>query len=471
MGENVMLNDEIVLKRISDASNFAKNVQEELNAMVTFVDYNDQLENMNMHKSGKMFGVPIVLKDNVNTKGIKTTASSKMLENYVPIYDATIVTKLKNAGAIIIGKSSMDELAMGGTNLTAATGSVKNPYDTNRMSGGSSGGSASLVGKGVVTMAIGSDTGDSIRKPAAFCGCVGLKPTYGRISRYGIIPYSSSLDHVGCFTGSVKDAAIALEVLAGRDDLDMTSSYEPVDNYSEFLSGDIKGKKIAILKNVTDNISNVDVLKCFDESIEKLKQQGAIVEEVILNEKLMLAILPTYYLIANCEATANHANLNGICYGNQVESQTSEQIMIKSRTNGFGPLIRKRFVIGSYGLFVENQEKLFKQAQKVRRLIVEEYDKVLKDFDFVCAPASASIAPLLDDKHLDQLSDEYLVAENHMIISNFTGYPSITVPMGFVDKMPVGINFTAHKFDEGNLLNLAYTHELCNDFKVMKAGN
>ena len=461
-------NKDEAISNLKDTFEGLKSVQQELNAVVTFIDYEDQLSTMELNKGKKLYGNGVVLKDNVNTKNIKTTASSKILENYVPIYDATIVKKLKDAGAVILAKSSMDELAMGGTNLTAATGSVKNPYDNTRMSGGSSGGSAALVGKNVVSVAIGSDTGDSIRKPASFCGCVGLKPTYGRISRYGIIPYCSSLDHVGFFTSNVKDAAICLEVLAGRDDLDMTSSYKEVDNYSEFLSGDIKGKKIAILKNVTDNISNQDILKCFDDSIEKLKNQGAIIEEVTLDEQLMLAILPTYYLIANCEATANHANLNGISFGNKVNADSAADIMIKTRTNGFGPLIKKRFVIGSYGLFVENQEKLFKQAQKVRRLIVDEYNKVLDDYDFVCAPSSASIAPLLDDKHLDQLSEEYLIAENHMILNNFTGYPSISVPMGFVDNMPVGINFTAKAFDEKNLLNLAYTHEIINDFKNVK---
>ncbi len=400
-------------------------------------------------------GIAIALKDNVSTKGILTTASCKILDNYVPVYNATIVDKLEANGFVTVCKASMDELAMGGTNLTALTGPVKNPYDLTRISGGSSGGSAVLVASGALSCAIGSDTGDSIRKPASFCGVVGVKPTYGRISRYGIIPYASSLDHVGYFTTCVDDATKLLEVLAGRDDKDMTSSCLPVPSYSQLCNGDVKGKKILVFKNVVDAISNEEVKKCFSKVIDNLKQDGAIVKEVYFNETLMKAILPTYYIIANAEATANHSNLDGINFGQRVDGGSIEEIMINSRSAGFGPWIKKRFIIGSYALFEENQDRILKKAHKIRRLIVDEVMKELKDADILIAPAAPGIAPKIEGTSTDELSEEYLVADNHMVIENFAGLPSLTLPMGFVDNMPVGVNVSANPFKEDVMFNVA----------------
>lgn len=446
-------------QRVEEALNKAKALQPLLNAVVTFVDPQSQLDQLADKPETPMHGVPVVLKDNVCTRGIRTTASSKILDNYVPFYNAHIVDKLQQAGAIVIAKASMDELAMGGTNLTAASGPVYNPYDRSRMAGGSSGGSAALVAAGVVPFAIGSDTGDSVRKPASFCGVLGMKPTYGRISRYGIIPYSSSLDHVGYFTRSALDAAQALKILAGRDDRDMTSSDREVPDYAAALNSDLRGRRVAVLGNVMEAIDNPQVKALFEQSVEALKQRGAEVRVIDLNEDLMKAILPAYYLIANCEATANHSNLDGIRFGVQQPGESMEEVMIRSRTEGFGSLIRKRFVIGSYGLFVENQEKLFRQAQRVRRLIVEDVTRAMQDFDILIAPASSDVAPKLDDDSRDQLSDGVLIAENHMIIGNFTGWPSCTVPMGMIDGLPVGLNMTSHAWDEQSLFDFAAAME------------
>lgn len=450
---------ELALKR-------AHKSHELYNDVVTFIDPSAQIANM--PKEGKMKGIPIALKDNVCTKGIKTTACSNILANYVPIYNAHIVDKLQQAGAICIAKASMDELAMGGTNLTSNIGPCLNPYDTTRMSGGSSGGSAVLVASGAVDFAIGSDTGDSIRKPASYCGIVGVKPTYGRISRYGIIPYSSSLDHVGYFTRSIEDAAISLEVLAGRDDRDMTSSYREVEEYSKLLNSDLNGKKIAVFKNVYDGLTNQQTIDIFNDLLKKMEAKGAIIDFVALPDDLCKALLPTYYLIANCEATANHSNLDGLRFGVQKEGKDVEEIMINSRTAGFGSLIRKRFVIGSYGLFVENQEKLFRQAQRVRRLIVNEVKDILSKYDCLIAPASNDIAPHLDDNSRDQLSDEYLIVENHMVIGNFTGYPSMTLPMGMIDGCPIGVNLTCMAFEESKMFNLGLAIEEITGLKDMK---
>ena len=444
-----------VEKNVQKCAALSEDAQKKLNAIVTFIDPSEQIEAVKkMDESLPLYGVPIAIKDNFNTKGIRTTASSRILDNYVPIYDATVIKKLKDAGAILFAKTSMDELGMGGTNLNAYTGKVNNPYDVNRISGGSSGGSAALVAEGVVPVAMGTDTGDSIRKPAAYCGIVGFKPTYGRISRYGVIPYASILDHVGCFTTCIKDAARMLQVCAGRDDHDMTSSYEKIEEYEKNLNSDIRGKKIAILDNVMNSIEDQRIVDSFNEVIEKLEKRGAIVERVSMDETLLQTLLPVYLIIANAEACANHSNLDGVRFGMREEGHDLEEIMINSRTKGFSSAVRKRFVLGSYSLFVENQEKLFRKAQKVRRVIVDEYKKILEQYDCVIASAAPTVAPHPEDSVGEKMSDTYLVAENFMVLGNMSGYPSLTLPSGFVEGLPIGINVTAKAFDEQNLLNI-----------------
>lgn len=454
------MNKKDIESRVYEAYEKAKESQDRLNAVVTFVDPKDQLEALKeVDEKAPMYGMPIVLKDNVNTKGIRTTASSRILDNYVPVYNAHIVDKLEKAGAIVIAKSSMDELGMGGTNRNAYTGPVHNAWDDTRISGGSSGGSAALVAAGVVPFAIGTDTGDSVRKPAAYNGIIGMKPTYGRISRYGIIPYASSLDHVGYFTTSIKDAAVALEVLAGRDDRDMTSSFEKVEAYASNLNSDLRGKRIAILDNVQEAIEDEEIRQNFDSLMKKLQARGAVVEHVRMDDKLMNALLPTYYIIANAEATANHSNLDGIRFGMREDGESVEDVMINTRTKGFCSYVRKRFVIGSYSLFVENQDKIFRKAQKVRRLIVNNLKQILDQYDVVIASAAGTIAPHVDESKDSHLGADNNVAENHMVLGNFSGYPSITVPTGFSKGMPIGINMSAKAFDEQTLFNIGLAIE------------
>ena len=430
--------------------------QDKLNATITAIDPKDidydKLE-------GKLNGIPVALKDNVSTKGIKTTAASRILDNYYPVYDATIVEKLRKEGAVFVAKASMDELAMGGSNLTSMIGPCHNPYDLNRISGGSSGGSAVLVASGAVSVAIGSDTGDSVRKPAGYCGVVGVKPTYGRISRYGIIPYASSLDHVGYFTRNIKDASLVLEVLAGRDDHDMTSSFEKVDEYSKLLNSNVEGKKILVFDNVVENIREDIIINSFNNVIKGLEEKGAVIKHVRFDDKLMKALFPTYFIIANAEATANHSNLDGIRFGHRVDGNTIEEIMINTRTRGFSSFIKQRFVVGSYSLFEENQERLLKKAQRVRRLIVDEVMKELKDADCLIAPASGNVAPLIKGNKSDELTPEYLIAENHLVIGNFGGLPSLTQPMGFKDNLPFGVNITCNPFKEADMFNIALAIE------------
>lgn len=439
--------------------------QERLNALVTMTQ-DKALEDLEKADFDTLLsGIPYVLKDNYNTKGILTTASSRMLENYVPVYNAHVVEKLEEAGTCLVAKASMDELAMGGTNKSALTGPVANPWDTRRISGGSSGGSAAIVASGVVPFALGSDTGDSIRKPAGFCGIVGMKPSWGRISRFGVIPYASSLDTVGAFTRNVRDMAIVIETMAGRDDRDMTSSYQPVPHYLDNLNADIHGLKIAVLRSVSDEIRNLKVKENFEQVIQTLKDLGATVEDVRMPMELMRTLLPTYTIIANSEATSNHSCLDGIKYGNRQDGQTTDEIMINSRTHGFGDHIKRRFILGNLALATENQEKMFKKAQRVRRLVVDELNKIYQDYDIILTPNGGGVAPMLDEATDDRLSDEYLILENHLCLGNFAGTPSLSLPTGFVDDMPIAVNFMGRLFEEQTVLNVSYALENALNFK------
>lgn len=433
---------------MSDNQKRLHEVNEKLNAIVSYVD-------LESSGTGLIGNWDVALKDNINMKGTLTTASCELLSNHVSIYNATVVDKLLAAGANICAKTSMDELGMGGTNLSAITGPVKNPYDLDRISGGSSGGSAALVGAHAVRVALGTDTGDSIRKPAAYCGAVGVKPTYGRISRYGVIPYASSLDHVGYFTQNVEDAAVMLEVLAGRDDLDMTSSFEPVENYAALLDLDLKGKRIGVFKDVQDVIGNESMRQQFASLCEQLEAQGAILVDKHMNLELLRAMLPVYSVISNSEAVANHANLDGVRYGKSQPGDDLESIMKATRSQGFSSMIKRRFVYGAYALDDDNQEDVFNQAKRVRRMIVDAYAIMIEDVDIMIACASGVIAPKLNENTHNERSDEYLIAENHMVINNFTGYPSMTIPFGYVDDMPIGLNISAKPFKESTMFAYA----------------
>ena len=442
----------------------AKN-DKEINAFVTILD-------KYRHKSGNSLidNIPYALKDNIATRGILTTACSNILKDYVPVYDATVYKKLKEAGAVLIGKTSMDELAMGGTGTTGNNGVVRNPWDKNRLIGGSSAGSAASVAMGMVPFSIGSDTGDSIRKPAAYGGVVGFKPTYGRISRYGLFAFASSLDHVGCFTKYVSDAAIVTDIIKGYDPHDMTSLKDDDESYFKTLNNSVKGKKLFYFKdicnpkNYKDDEELIEILTKFKETIEKVKSLGIEVEEVDFPKELLLALYPTYMTISCAEATSNNSNLTGIQFGPRGEGDSIEEIMFTARTKGFSELIKRRFILGSYILQKENQEKLFKNAQRVRRLVVLKMQELFNKYDGLIMPSSGSIAPLFEDSS-DKLSDKYLILENHLVIGNFGGFPSISIPSGIVKQMPISINITGRVKEDGLVLNLAYKIEQILNFK------
>lgn len=407
-------------------------------------------------KDNPLWGIPFAVKDNISTKDIPTTASCNILNGYIPIFDATVISKLKAKKAIMIAKTTLDELAMGGTGATGHLGKTYNPYDEthSRMIGGSSCGSASIVASGIVPFALGSDTGDSIRKPASFGGLVGFKPTWSRISRFGLFPFTPSLDTIGYFTRSVDDAAMLLNVLAGHDNNDFTSSKEKVLDYSKDLNRDIKGQKIAVVQEILDSFTDQDVLKKFSETLKIYESLGAKINYVHMDKHLLQTLFPTYYIISCAEATSNNANLDGVKFGTYTDADNYVEVMKKARTAGFSERIKRRFILGSYALMKENQNELFLRAARNRRKIVEEVNKIFKDNDMIFLPASPSIASKFDSS-IDQLKDEYLIADNYMCIGNFGGYPSLTLPVGFKDNMPFGFNLTAKPFDEAKLFNLA----------------
>lgn len=422
-------------------------------------------------KNNPLWGIPFAIKDNFATKGILTTASSDILNDYIPVFSSEVYLRLINAGAIPIGKTTMDELAMGGYGISGHKGTTFNPYDKSHthLVGGSSCGSASVTANNIVPLAIGSDTGDSTRKPASYAGLVGIKPTWGRISRYGLFPFAPSLDHVGYFTRSVEDSALVLSILAGRDDKDATSSYEKVEDYYSNITPSIKGRKIAIIKEIFNSISDKYIKEKFLLIVEKLKDSGAIINYVSLDINLCKAIYPTYIIISSSEATSNTANLDGIRFGQRCDGKNYEEIMINTRTKYISERIKRRLIIGSYSLLSENQEDIFLRAQKCRRLIVNAVNEILKENDAIYLPASPSTAPRFDNVITDRLSTEYLVADNYLAIANFAGLPSITIPLGLKDGLPFGANITCRAYDEQNMLNISLAIEKIIGLKNLSA--
>lgn len=441
----------------NSANRLAHYFQQDYNSFVTIIDkfkYKDRNSLLN--------GIPYALKDNFSTSGILTTASSNILKDYIPVYDATVYKKLKKAGAVLVGKTVLDELAMGGTGTTGHTGIVRNPWNKDCMIGGSSAGSASSVALGIVPFSIGSDTGDSVRKPASHGGLVGFKPTYGRISRYGLFAFASSLDHVAMFSRNVRDAAIITDVLKGKDINDMVTLNDDKKTYADLIDNDIKGKKLFYIKEIcgldtykdTSDETLTKTLESFHETLNKLRSQGFIIEEVSMDKKLLEAIYPTYMCISCAEATSNNSNLTGIQFGPRGEGQSVEEIMFDARTKGFSELIKRRFILGSYILQKENQEKLFLNAQRVRHMIVDKMNEFFKEYDGMIAPCSGGPAQSFDSSS-EQLSDRYLILENHLAIGNFGGFPSITLPYTMINDMPVGLNITGRVKEDDAVLNMA----------------
>lgn len=405
---------------------------------------------------GLLFGMPIGIKDNIVTKGLRTTCASKLLSNFEPIHDATVVERLLAAEAIAIGKLNMDEFAMGSSNENSGFFPTKNPWNLDCVPGGSSGGSAASVAAGEVLFSLGSDTGGSIRQPAAFCGVVGLKPTYGLVSRYGLVAFASSLDQIGPITRSVEDNAYLLQTIAGHDAMDSTSANVDVPDYLSALTGDVKGLKIAVPKEYLGEGVDKEVRERVLEALKVLEGLGATWEEVSLpHSKYALA---TYYLLSSSEASANLARFDGIRYGVRSDNgQNLIDLYKQTRSEGFGDEVKRRIMLGTFALSSGYYDAYYKKAQKVRTLIKNDFDEVLAKYDVIIGPTAPTPAFKIGEKTKDPVT--MYVNDILTIPVNLAGVPSISVPCGFSKQMPVGLQIIGKHFDESSIYRVAHAFE------------
>ena len=404
---------------------------------------------------GTLLGVPYALKDNILTKGIKTTCASKMLENYIPPYSATVYEKIQKSGGVLLGKLNMDEFAMGSSCENSAYKITKNPYDISKIPGGSSGGSASSVASDEAYFTLGSDTGGSIRQPASFCGCVGLKPTYGRVSRYGLVAFASSLDQIGPLTKDVRDSAIILDVISGKDEKDSTTAPISSTSFEKSLSENIKDIRVGVPTQYLDGI-DTDVKDSLFSSLDSLKYLGADVLETDL--KLYKYALPAYYLISSGEACSNLAKFDGVKYGFSAKNcDTLDDLYKESRSKAFGAEVKRRIMLGAYILSSENYAVYYEKAQKVRTLIIEEFNKLFEQFDVLVTPAYPTTPTEIGS---GGTSIEMYVGGNCFACANLAGLPAIVIPCGYNKAgLPIGIQIIGKQFDEATILNVAYALE------------
>ena len=410
---------------------------------------------------GALAGVPFGIKEMFCTKGLKTTAGSKILENFVPPYDATVVDRLKKAGIVVMGKLNQDEFAMGSSNETSFAGPVKNPWNLDCVPGGSSGGSAAAQAARLVVGTLGTDTGGSIRQPASFCGIVGVKPTYGRVSRYGIIAYASSLDQAGPMVSSVKDAALTMEVISGHDERDATTSLKSVPAWNKNLSDNMKGMKIGIMKEFMADGLNADVQKTVENSIEALRKMGAEIVEVSV--PMTEFAVPVYYLIASSECSSNLARYDGVKYGYRSEIKNLSAIHLddfygRTRGEGFGKEVKRRIMLGTYCLSSGYYDAYYNKAGQVRRLITNEYLEAFKKCDVILSPVTTSPAFKIGERVSDPLA--MYLNDIFTTSTNLAGLPGMSVPFGIsTTGLPIGIQLTASHFEEQKMLNVGFALE------------
>ena len=407
-------------------------------------------------------GIPLALKDNMNLVGSKTTASSKILENFVSPFNATVTEKLLGNLVPIVGKANLDEFAMGSSNENSAFNKVHNPWDLNKVPGGSSGGSAASVSSCEATLALGSDTGGSIRLPASFCGIVGMKPTYGRVSRYGLIAFASSLDQIGPFARTVEDAANLLEVISGHDPKDSTSLDLPVEHYSDSLNSDLTGKKVGVIKELMEEGLMPEVQQALQNAIETYKKLGCEIVEISL-KKLKYSI-GIYYILATAECSSNLARFDGVKYGYRTkDAQNLLEMYTKTRAEGFGPEVKRRIMLGTYALSSGYYDAYYKKAQQMRALVTEEFNEAFKQVDVLISPTCPNTAFELGAKASDPLA--MYLTDIATIGCNLAGIPGISVPAGFDNTgMPIGLQILAPQLQETRLFNFAYKFEQANDF-------
>jgi aspartyl-tRNA(Asn)/glutamyl-tRNA(Gln) amidotransferase subunit A len=422
----------------------------------------ERVEKLDLNDKYPLYGIPIAIKDNILTKDLTTTCASKILENFIPPYDAEVIRRLKEKGAIIIGKTNLDEFAMGSSTENSAFGPTRNPWDLERVPGGSSGGSAVAVAVGESLLSLGSDTGGSIRQPASFTGVLGLKPTYGLVSRYGLVAFASSLDQIGPFARKVEDLAIILQSIAGYDPKDSTSSPNPIPNYLELLGKSVKGWKIGVPKEMWEKGVSEEVLNVLKESLNILERDlGAKLIEISLPS--MEYALPTYYLIATSEASSNLARYDGIHYGYRNKEQKDLISLYKvSRGEGFGSEVKRRIILGTYALSAGYYDAYYLKAAKVRTIIRKEFESAFKNVDIIISPTSPILPFKLGEKIEDPL--QMYLCDIMTIPVNLAGIPAISVPAGFKDNLPVGLQFMGPFFSEDKLLQISYAFQKIVDF-------
>jgi aspartyl-tRNA(Asn)/glutamyl-tRNA(Gln) amidotransferase subunit A len=401
-------------------------------------------------------GVPIAVKDNICTRGLRTTASSRILEHFVPPYDATVIERLHAAGAVVIGKTNCDEFAMGSSNENSAFGPAQNPWAVDRIPGGSSGGSAVAVATRMTPLALGSDTGGSIRQPAAMCGVVGLKPTYGRVSRYGLLAFGSSLDQIGPFAQTARDAAITLGVIAGPDRADATSAPDPVDDYEAALTGDIRGLRVGVPARMLAHGVDPEISGALSTALDTLRARGATVVDVELpHAKYAISV---YYLVATAEASSNLARYDGARYGLRSADADLGAMYMKSREAGFGAEVKRRIMLGTYVLSAGYYDAYYLKAQQVRTLIRRDYDEAFRNVDVVAMPTSPIPPFRIGEKVADPL--QMYLADIFTVSANLAGLPAISLPCGFSSgHLPIGLQLTGRPFDESTLLRIADAYE------------
>ncbi|MBE9013294.1 Asp-tRNA(Asn)/Glu-tRNA(Gln) amidotransferase subunit GatA, partial [Pseudanabaenaceae cyanobacterium LEGE 13415] len=411
---------------------------------------------------GLLAGIPIGIKDNLCTKGVPTTCASKILQNFVPPYESTVTQKLIDAGAVMVGKTNLDEFAMGGSSETSAYAKTANPWDTSRVPGGSSGGSAAAVAGGECPIALGSDTGGSIRQPASFCGIVGMKPTYGLVSRYGLVAFASSLDQIGPFARSVEDTAILLNAIAGYDPKDSTSLNVQVPDYTQFLASDLKGKRVGIIKETFGEGLDPEVEKAVMSAIDQMKALGAEVKEISC-PRFRYGIA-AYYIIAPSEASANLARYDGVKYGARIEdAENLMEMYTKTRSEGFGAEVKRRIMIGTYALSAGYYDAYYLKAQKVRTLIKQDFEAAFEQVDVLVSPTAPTTAFKLGDKSQDPLS-MYLI-DLMTIPVNLAGLPGMSVPCGFDSQgLPIGLQIIGNVLREDQVFQVASAYERSTDW-------
>jgi aspartyl-tRNA(Asn)/glutamyl-tRNA(Gln) amidotransferase subunit A len=409
-----------------------------------------------------LLGVPVALKDNLCTRTLPTTAGSRILERYTPPYDATVVERLVGAGAVIVGKTNCDEFAMGSSTENSAFGPTRNPWAHDRTPGGSSGGSAVAVAAGMTPLALGSDTGGSIRQPAAMCGVVGLKPTYGRVSRYGLLAFASSLDQIGPIATTVADAALALEVIAGPDARDATCSTSATVGYVSALTGDVKGVRIGVPRALVGEGVDAEVLSAFEQALEVLKQQGADIVDVALPYSGQA--IPVYYLVATAEASSNLARYDGVRYGYRADNGASlGEMYDRTRDQGFGPEVKRRILLGTYVLSAGYYDAYYLKAQQVRTLIRRDYEEAFRTVDLIAMPTSPTPAFRLGERTADPL--QMYLADVFTVAANLAGLPAISIPCGLTPaRLPCGLQLTGRAMDEPTVLRVADAFERATSF-------